>query len=233
MRTADKVSIGWCDPGVVDGEFAVNLAILTTERRDKLGPLIRVEGSALVSRMRNEIVTTFLDSTDSAWLLMIDADEVLTSCVLDKLIGVAHEKSHPIVAGLYFGAWKGDSPFPIPIPLIYRVKDYGYEPVDNYPADKVIEIDSAGTGCLLIHRTVLETIRANANEDQGPNWCWFEDKAIAGHWFGEDLIFCRKVIEHGFPIHAHTGAILPHRKRYWLTDEHHKLDRKWRANSQQ
>jgi len=233
MRTRDRVSIGWADPGHVDGEFAVNIALLSTARSSVLGPLIRVEGSALISRIRNEIVQTFLDKTDSAWLLMIDSDEVLTVQAFDKLIATAHDKTHPIVAGLYFGAFsQEDSAYPVPVPLIYRAKEHGYLPVDDYPQDKVISIDAAGTGCLLIHRSVLEAIRATATVDQGPNWCWFQDEPIGGHWVGEDLMFCRKAIAAGFPIHAHTGAVLPHRKRFWLTDRHHSIDRRARAAAQ-
>ena len=222
MRSRDRVAIGWADPGQVDGEFAVHIAMLATARANVVGPVIRVEGSALISRIRNEIVQTFLDRADDAWLLMLDSDEIITVPVFDKLVAAAHDVSHPIVAGLYFGAFRGDDIYPIPVPLIYRAQDYGYGAINDYPADRVIEIDAAGTGCLLIHRSVLEKMRENATEDQGRDWCWFQDEPIAGHWVGEDLIFCRRAKALGFPIHAHTGAQLPHRKRYWLGESHHE-----------
>lgn len=221
MKTRDKVSIGWADPGLVDGEFAVRLMMLVADRRDRLGPMIRVEGSALVSRQRNEIVSTFLDDTDSAWLLMLDADEVLNRQAFDKLVATAHESERPVVAGLYFGAFDQGGLIPTPVPLLYKAQGGAYAALHDYPKDSVIEVDSAATGCLLIHRSVLETIRAGASEHEGPMWCWFNDGPINGHWFGEDIIFCRRVKDAGFPIHAHTGALLPHRKRFWLTDAHH------------
>lgn len=221
MKTKDKVSIGWADPGVVDGEFAVRLMMLVGDRRDRLGPMIRVEGSALVSRQRNEIVATFLDETDSAWLLMLDADEVFTTDVFDKLVAAVHDKDRPVVAGLYFGAFDQGGLIPTPVPLIYKAQDGAYAAMHDYPLDSIVEIDSAGTGCLLIHRSVLLALRAKASEHEGPKWCWFNDGPINGQWFGEDLIFCRRVKDAGFPIFAHTGAQLPHRKRFWLTAAHH------------
>jgi len=233
MKSRDRISIGWADPGQVDGEFAVNIALLATARMSLLGPLIRVEGSGLISRLRNQIVTTFLDEIDSTWLLMIDSDEILTVETFDKLIATAHEVTHPIVAGLYFGAFNiAGNAYPVPVPLIYRAQALGYLPIDEYPKDKVIAIDGAGTGCLLIHRSVLEAIRAAATVDQGADWCWFQDEPIAGNWVGEDLIFCRRAKALGFPIHAHTGAILAHRKRYWITDLHHQIDRNARKIAQ-
>jgi len=234
MKSRDRVSIGWADPGQVDGEFAVNIALLSTARASILGPLIRVEGSGLISRLRNEIASTFLDKMDSAWLLMIDSDEILSIATFDKLIAAAHEITHPIVCGLYFGAFQIDgNAYPVPVPLIYRAEAHGYLPIDDYPKDKLIAIDGAGTGCMLIHRSVLEAIRKNATADQGPHWCFFQDEPIGGHWVGEDLIFCRRAKALGFPIHAHTGALLPHRKRYWITELHHTIDRNARKIAQE
>jgi len=221
MRTKDTVTIAWADPGQVDGEFAVAMAQLMVARTSFFGPTIRVEGSALISRIRNEIVAGFLDHTDSAWLLMLDSDEVLSIEAFDKLIATAHDKSHPIVAGLYFGVRRGPGLYPTPLPMILRATDIGYEGIDDYPADRVIPIDAAGTGCLLVHRSVLEAMRANATPDQGTRWCWFQDEPLGGEWWGEDVLFCRKAKALGFPIHAHTGALLPHRKRYWVTAAHH------------
>lgn len=222
MKTKDRVVIGWCDPGQVEGDFALSLALISCERSSRLGPFVRVEGSALVSRQRNEIVATFLDQTKADWLLMLDADESISIAAFDKLLSAAHDTERPVVAGLYFGAFDQGALIPTPIPLLYRANNHGYQPLHDYPTDTVIEVDSAGTGCLLIHRKVLEHLRTLASEDEGPNWCWFNDGPIGGRWYGEDVIFCRRIKNAGFPIHAHTGAQLGHRKRFWLTAKHHE-----------
>lgn len=220
MRSRDKVSIGWCDPGTVDGMFAARLFMLAQQRASILGPTVRIEGSALISRERNELVSAFLDKTDSAWLLMLDADQQLPVDAFDKLVATAHDTDRPIVAGLYFGAFNRGDLYPTPVPLIYRMSEHGLLPVVDYPHDSVIPVDAAGTGCLLIHRSILMRMREQATADEGAHFCWFQDRPVNGTWQGEDIYFCTRARMMGVPIVAHTGAVLPHRKRYWLTDAH-------------
>lgn len=222
MKSQDTIAIGWIDPGVIDGMFALSL-LEVYRSRPRVKQLLRVEGSGLLSRMRNEIVAGFLDG-GCDWLLMVDSDESFTAADFDKLVTTAHAKERPFVAGLYFGTWSGGGDiYPQPIPLIFRRSEVGtqYAPVYDYPADKVIEVHCAGTGCLLVHRSVFETIRErNATQHTGDRWCWFMDMPVNGQWFGEDMFFCRAVESCGFPMVAHTGVILGHRKRYWLTEQH-------------
>jgi hypothetical protein len=68
---------------------------------------------------------------------------------------------------------------------------------------------------------VLEKMRENADPNQGQDWCWFWDGPINGNWISEDLLFSRRIRQLGFPIYVHTGAVLPHQKSYWLSEEHH------------
>jgi hypothetical protein len=132
------------------------------------------------------------------------------------------------MAGLYFGT-RPAGLLPMPIPHLYRHADDGTAgviPIMDYPVDEIIEVDAAGTGALLIHRSVLEAIQAEADEHEGPDWCWFRDLPVGGEWLGEDLYFCRRIKSLGFPIHAHTGAVLAHRRRYWLDQKQHEATRK-------
>jgi GT2 family glycosyltransferase len=226
MRTRDKVSIGWLDPGQVDGMFAMSIASVYANRLDRIDALLRVEAGGLLSRGRNELVARFITTSTAEWLLMIDSDEQLSLEAFDKLVGAMHDKDRPIVAGLYFGAWPGEF-YPQAVPLIFnRVEgSTRFLPVMDYPVNKVIRIDSAGTGCLMIHRSVFEAFQAEATPHEGKTWCWFRDMPVNGDWFSEDHFFCARAIELGFPIHAHTGATLPHRKRFWLTEAHHLASR--------
>lgn len=224
MKTSERVTIAWIDPGLVDGAFAMCIAQVYLSRADRIAGLMRVEGG-LISRQRNEVVRGFLDSdTGADWLLMIDSDEQLSIEAFDKIISVAHAIDRPVVSGLYFGTLPNRGLIPQPIPHLYRQVGDGmhYSPIVDYPDDRVIEIDAAGTGALLVHRRVLEAIRDTADEYEGRDWCWFRDLPIAGEWVGEDIYFCRRIKSLGFPIVAHTGAILPHRRRYWLDERQHE-----------
>jgi GT2 family glycosyltransferase len=224
MKSAHKVSIGSCDPGTVNGAFAYRLIQLAQARSARLGPFVRVKGSGLLSKQRNRVVKQFLDGTKSDWLLLIDSDEQLTLEAFDKLLETAHDKERPVVAGLVFAGFGVEgAPYPKPVPAIFQDAPEGFLPLYKYDKDSVFEIDAAGTGCLLIHRSVLEKMRETADKNQGTDWCWFWDGPVDGNWIGEDLLFCRRIRALGFPIYVNTGAILPHQKSYWLDERHHQL----------
>lgn len=226
MRIKDRVAVGWIDGGTVDGRFATDMLNLFTARSSKVSTVIRIEGS-LLSRQRNELVASFLGGTGD-WLLILDTDESISLEAFDRLIEAAHDVERPVVAGVYFAAWRSEGIYPQPLPMIFRRNSTGrYNPVLDFPENAVIPIDAAGTGCLLIHRSVLERIRTASNEGplgqhEAGMWCWFRDMPVAGDWFGEDMFFCARVRELGYPIVAATGARLGHHKDYWLTDAHYE-----------
>ena len=228
MKTGHKVIIGFISPGHVDTLFALRLAALFREKRDRVVDVMTDENSGLLSRGRNQIAANFLDHPANAdWLLMIDTDQQLTEEGFDKLVEAAHDTERPIVAGLYFGAWRGEF-YPTPVPLIFhRIEGTSrFRPLVEYPRDTLVEIDSAGTGCLLVHRSVFERIRERNDNPHDPAgiWCWFRDMAVNGDWFSEDHFFCSVAREVGFKLHAHTGVVLPHRKRFWMDERHHLLN---------
>lgn len=220
MKKNDKVVIAWCDPGEVDGRFAADMMALAASRHDRLGPLIRNEGSGLLSRQRNEVVARFLDELSEPWLLMLDADLQVPVSVFDRICQTADAIERPVVSGLYFGAWSHEL-WITPIPVVFgALPDGTYLPAFEYPEDTVFEIDAAATGCLLVHRRVLERIRADAPPEVGPAWAWFADGPVNGRWISEDLIFSNRIKAAGFPIHCDSGAILAHHKRVWISDAH-------------
>ena len=168
------------------------------------------------------MVKTFLESTDADWLLLIDSDERLSIDAWHKLIDAAHDKDRPIVSGLVFAAFFDGDDGLRPVPTIYRMDpEKGLEAIDAYPINELIEVDATGTGCLLIHRSVLLDMQKQATPNQGKDWAWFVEGAIDGTYFGEDLLFSKRLKSMGYKIHAHTGAILPHHKQFWLDERHH------------
>jgi len=224
MKTSHKVSIGSCDPGMVNGAFAYRLIQLVQVRSERLGSFVRVKGSGLLSKQRNRVVKQFLENTTSDWLLFLDSDEQLSIEAFDALIATAHDKERPVVAGLVFaGFGVVGAPYPKPVPAIFQDAPEGFLPLYNYDRNSVFEIDAAGTGCLLVHRSVLQKMRDNADPNQGTDWCWFWDGPFNGEWVGEDLLFCRRIRALGFPIYVNTSAVLPHQKSYWIDERHHFL----------
>lgn len=225
MRTKDVISLGFIDGGMVEGAFCADLVQLSLARREKIDGLLRVSGN-LLSRSRNTLVNAFLERTSAAWLLMIDTDQRITPATFDKLLGAAHDKAAPVVSGLCFAAYPPGTldVYPVPVPAIYDAAPNGqWAPIHNYPRDQLIRIGAAGTGCLLLHRSVLERMRDERPEGLSPAWCWFLDGPVGDDWFSEDLTFMKRLEALDIPVHCHTGAVMPHVKRYTLTDAHHGL----------
>jgi len=227
MLRKDRVAVAWIDGGTVDGDFAVSMLNLFTSRNDRIATVIRI-GGALLSRQRNEIVASFLDR-DIEWLFFIDSDETITVEAFDKIVDAAHDKLRPIVAGVYFAAWANEAgPHPMPMPMILAKNKGGrYDPIWDMPDDAVIPIDAAGTGALLIHRSVLEAMRDASDssvlgQHEVGKWCWFRDMPVVGEWVGEDIFFCKRAKDLGFNLVAATGARLGHHKGYWVTDAQFK-----------
>ena len=226
MKTKDKVAIGMVNDGSINCNLVIDLIQIARRRADKFDSFVQVSNIGLLTRSRNLLVKNFLEQTNATWLLMIDSDERLTLETFDKLIQTAHDKEKPIVSALVFAAFFDDDGSLRPVPTIYReLPESGLQAMDDYPIDTVVKVDAAGTGCLLIHRSVLLELQEKATENQGKDWAWFVDGAINGRWFGEDLLFSKRLASLGIPIHVHTGAICAHNKEFWLDERHHKLFR--------
>jgi hypothetical protein len=222
MKASHRVCIGMVNNGTIDALLAMDLIHVAREKGGHFDHLVQVGNVGLTTRSRNVVVKTFLETTDADWLLMIDSDERLSLDTWHKLIDAAHDKDRPIVSGLVFAAFFDGEDSLRPVPTIYRMDpEKGLEAIDAYPIDKLIEVDATGTGCLLIHRSVLLDMQKQATPNQGKDWAWFVEGAIDGTYFGEDLLFSKRLKSMGYKIHAHTGAILPHHKQFWLDERHH------------
>jgi GT2 family glycosyltransferase len=170
-------------------------------------------GSAPVDRARNQIVEFFLkerigkDKTPFTHLLMIDADTVPPPDALKRML--AHEKD--IVSAL------------TPI-LRYTPKDNSWQTYDNCfsHADrdengKIVtthvvvrrrglqEIFRCGAACMLIRRTVFETIGM-------PYFQFITNEDNTQHVRSEDIDFCDRAIAAGFRLYADTDVVCGHYK---------------------
>jgi len=208
--------------GTINSLLAMDLIHIAREKNGHFDHMVQVGNIGLTTRSRNVVVKTFLETTDANWLLMIDSDERLSLDTWRKLVSSADDIQRPIVSGLVFAAFFDGQDELRPVPTIYRMNmETGLQPIDDYPLDKLFEVDAVGTGCILIHRNVLLDMQKNATSNQGKDWAWFVEGAIDGTYFGEDLLFSKRLKSMGYKIFAHTGAILPHHKQFWLDNRHH------------
>ena len=194
MKASHRVCIGMVNNGTIDALLAMDLIHVAREKGGHFDHLVQVGNVGLTTRSRNVVVKTFLETTDADWLLMIDSDERLSLQTWHKLIDSAHDKDRPIVSGLVFAAFFDGEDSLRPVPTIYRMDpEKGLEAIDGYPIDELIEVDATGTGCLLIHRSVLLDMQKQATAHQGKDWAWFVEGAIDGTYFGEDLLFSKRL----------------------------------------
>ena len=226
MKHTDRVCIGMINDGTIDAALVLDLIQLAKIKDSRFDSFIQVQGKGQITRNRNKVVQEYLKQSAAEWLLFIDSDERLPPAMYKKLIEAADDRTRLIISALVFADFEDANDNKRPIPTIYyQDSENGFNPIDAYPLDQVIEVDGTGTGCLLIHRSVFLTIQKSATENQGKDWCWFIEGAINGTYWGEDLLFSRRLRSLGFKIFAHTGAILPHHKQFWLDDRHHALIR--------
>ena len=146
---------------------------------------------------RNSAAMAALDA-GAEWLFFLDSDVVAPPDTILRLM----KHKQPIISGVYHRR----SP-PIGHPVMMK----GGQFVDDYPANKIIEVDVVGAGCLLIHTSVLKTLPAQA---PGRHWFrWGVDmKGILDpvDCMSEDYTFCIHSIRHGYKVLVDTSIQCKH-----------------------
>ena len=197
------VVVGYVSAGTVETEFHDSLLHLVLERG--IGGRICAKSGPRIASARNQVVRSFLDQTDKDWLWMVDTDMVFGPDTLQQLLDTNRE----IVGALCYGqSEQTEKTFPV----IHRFTDTGMRLVKSPPKNKLIEVDATGAACLLIHRSVLEKMQANADN---PLYPWFQEgRTLANLEVGEDVAFCLKAKEQGFSVWVHTGIKVGHKKSH-------------------
>lgn len=132
------------------------------------------------------------------WLFFLDSDVIPPKDAILRLI--AHDQ--PIISGVYCRR----SP-PAGVPVMIRGAGW----VTQYPENSIIEVDMVGAGCLLIHRSVLETL-----PPQRPGKHWFDWRVDMqgllpqGECLSEDFTMCIHAKKHGYKILVDTGIQCRH-----------------------
>jgi GT2 family glycosyltransferase len=168
---------------------------------------------------RNEAAKALLDSS-AEWLLFVDSDMGWAPDAIDRLVEAADPVERPIMGGLCFGLQQRDPDgmggFDMkPFPTIFDFDGQEFKIRWDYQRDSVVRVDATGCAFLLIHRDVLAKMRSECGDT------WFDRARLGDELLGEDLSFCARVGELGFPVHVHTGVRTSHYKSLWLTEAHY------------
>lgn len=190
----------------IDSAFA--LAKLATEV-GKLGVklyLTHLSGCSLITKARNSLVADFLNS-DADTLLFVDADVVITSDAVLRLLALSIDKD--VTAGIYPRRGMDRKFF-----LDYYLDEQGALEFDK---NGLLRVKRIGTGFMMIQRHVLETMIANHpewayynNVDERTDHAIFDLKIVDGEYYGEDYLFCDRAAEDGFTVFLDPSISLPH-----------------------
>lgn len=213
VTTSDqRVVVAYIHPGQTSGYFTqslVNMLMFDQATARHVVGCLNEWSSANVSASRNSLTARFLDEYDAEWLLWIDADMAFEHDALPRLLAAADATARPIVGGLCFGAAFGRL-----FPTIYqfvRREDGAITTVrvEDFPDDALIGCAATGAAFLLVHRTVLQTMREKSFNAAFP---WFQETELGGQPAGEDITFCIRAGICGFPIHVNTAVHVGHHK---------------------
>lgn len=176
----------WVPPGKTVDHNIIQGSILTTQRNEA------------IQRMRGD------------WLLFIDDDMVWTPDAIGQLVMEREAYDLDILGALCF---RRAEPFQPTMFMREAPTDGGYNFLEDWPPNQIVEVDATGCAFLLIHKRVFEMIAG------GPMPSWEHRQREGGpppnffRWegtLGEDLRFCQDAKAAGARIFVHTGIEIGH-----------------------
>lgn len=195
-------------PGTVASSYMQSVLALQAHDRDHDRRVAGISllhcGAGRLPSVRNAAVRLFLDSSGLEMLWMIDSDMGFAPDTLDRLIACDRVVTGALCQGLATAGPDGlFGSVGRPFHTVYGPRNL---PMDFEP-DTLTPVYATGAACLLVHRTILETIGARWFDPiEGPN----------GEPLGEDLSFCARVRRTGHSPYVHTGVRTSHYQHFWI-----------------
>lgn len=202
--------IGMLHGEKVDG-YTFDCVVKTLmERPDLVQGFLSTRSGPSLHYGRNKMTEGFL-AGDEKYLMSLDSDMTFTAGHIQALRDIAESKDLPIVAGIAWVVQTGKAgPDSLVANIWTQIGGKMEHPV-QIPRNTLCQVGAVGAACVLIRRDVLEKV--------GHGW-WDhillpaeETESGKPELLGEDISFCKRVTEAGFPIHAHTGIEFGHVKQ--------------------
>lgn len=209
----DTISIAWCDNGMVDGKFMQGVTDVLLKSGIEFKSTLRSQGNQ-IARQRETVITYWYDKTDTEWLLWVDSDVVISPETFKLLWDNKDKDERPMVTGVYFTTDNPEEPLMTPMPTVFEFVDnkdggFGLKRVHPLPKNKLMQVHAAGMGFILMHRSVVEKLRAFE-----PDSPLFMEMGRGSKFIGEDIYFFALCNKAGVPLYCHTAATAPHMKRF-------------------
>jgi glycosyltransferase involved in cell wall biosynthesis len=219
----ETLTLAWCDGGMVDGRFMDGLLYTTMTALAsgiKVVNKIRVNGNQ-IGRQRQVLFDNWADVSKSDWLLWIDSDIVISPEVFKLVWDAADKVARPVVSGTYFVSKENEKSLMQPFPALFMEGNNKNELqiIHPLPINQLIQVDSAGFGFLLMHKSIIPKLRSVS-----PDYSLFaEEQGIGDKYISEDIVFFRKLKAAGVDLYAHTGAVVQHMKRFSFDINYYNL----------
>ncbi len=219
----DTVALGWCDNGTTDGKFTEGLTtaiIAGAPNGMVINTSIRVQGNQ-IGRQRQVLFDHWADKIKTDWLLWVDSDIVLNLDAMKLLWQTADKINRPVVSGVYFISKENEGTLMRPFPVLFdNITEFQIKYHHPLPENQVLKVDCAGFGFVLMHKSIVPKMR---EAHPGKGMFMETGDGQDDHFIGEDIIFFRRMAKAGIPLHAHTGAIVKHMKRFSLDYDYYAL----------
>ncbi|MEN6615117.1 MAG: hypothetical protein ABFD12_01025 [Syntrophorhabdus sp.] len=183
----------------VPSEFFRSFAMM-----EKPGYTLIMKTNGPIDTLRNDIVEKAM-AEGCTHILMCDVDQIYDPQTIPKLM------SHrlPVVAA------KINRRYPPFDPIIMKITDEGYQPIDDYTPGSLVECDATGTGCILYNMEVFRKLPYP--------WFRFQKNPENGMVIGEDIGFCQDLKAAGYKIYVDTSVEIGHLATIIVNDSMNKL----------
>jgi len=155
------------------------------------------ETGSLVYRSRNDLAERAVNE-ETDYTLWLDSDMVFPDTLLidlmedmkgrDIVTGVCHMRREPYKPCIWKSLKRG-----------LTSEEDQIEGYDDYPTDRIFEIDGCGFACVMVRTSVIKTVIDRYHEAFAP---------LPG--FGEDISFCIRAKNCGFEIHCDPKIQIGH-----------------------
>jgi hypothetical protein len=214
----DKLAIAWCDNGMVDGKFMQGVTDVMIHSGVEVVTTLRSQGNQ-IARQRDKVINYWYEGNKADWILWVDSDVVISVDTFKLLWDNKDVTDRPILTGVYFTTDQPEESLMTPMPTLFNFVEsngnVGITRVHPLPKNKLMQVGAAGMGYVLMHRSVVDRIRALL-----PDVPLFADIGHGKDFMGEDIYFFALCDKADIPVYAHTGATVPHMKRFSF-DEHY------------
>jgi hypothetical protein len=216
----ETISVAWCDNGMVDGKFMQGVVDVMLKSGIKFETSLRSQGNQ-IARQREKVISYWYEQNKSDWLLWVDSDIVISVDKFKLLWESKDAKERPIVTGVYFTTDTPEDPLMIPMPTVYNFAEedgvFGIQRMHPLPDNELVKVGAAGMGFVLMHRSVVERIR-----EVLPDVPFFTEAGMNKTFIGEDIYFYALCDKAQVPVWCHTGATVPHMKRFSFDEHYYK-----------